>query len=507
MEQFQRYRWAVATNFNNNRERGVESMTSHKKGFIERHGLWTNEQSRSAAELISRIEKEGIKNVRIGWGDQHGIIRGKTVTMEEFKSSLRNGKDFQLVTAIFDTTNHPIVPPFGAENNLNVPEMIGLPDGVLVPDPTTFNVLPWVKDTGWCLCDAYLANGAPCPLSTRQILRQQLEKLDAEGLSMTVGLEFEFYIFKLLDPKLGPVDSGYPPVPPEVGMISHGYQYLTENRGDEIESIYSLLQENLQSLGLPLATLEDEWGPGQCEVTFSPLKALEAADAALLFRSAVKQLCRRNGFHASFMALPKVPNVFPSGWHMHQSLANRNGENAFVAETEPGPLSRTGMAYLGGLLAHAPGTSLLTTPTINGYKRQRPDGFAPNKASWAIENRGSMLRVIGGPQNSGSRIENRIGEPTANPYLYIASQLIAGRDGIARSIDPGEPVKAAYLADRPVLPRSLMEAILAFKQDEVLKRELGDTFHNYMVMLKEFEVNRFLSTVTDWEHTEYFEMF
>lgn len=482
-------------------------MATNRSHFIERHGLWTEEQAKAAKALIARIEKDGIKNVRIGWGDQHGIIRGKTVTAEEFKSSLRNGKDFQLVTAIFDTTNHPIVPPFGAENNLNIPEMIGLPDGVLVPDPTTFRVLPWVKDTGWCLSDAYLANGAPCPLSTRQILRQQLEKLEAEGLSMTVGLEFEFYIFKLLDARLSPAESGYPPEPPEVAMISHGYQYLTENRGDEIEAILAFIQENVEKLGLPLATLEDEWGPGQCEVTFSPLKAMEAADSALLFRSAVKQLCRRNGLHASFMAMPKIPNVFPSGWHMHQSLVNKSGANVFVAKDGAGPLSEIGMSYLGGLLDHAPGTALLTTPTVNGYKRQRPDGFAPNKASWALENRGSMLRVIGDPTNPASRIENRVGEPTANPYLYIASQLIAGRDGIANKTDPGDSVRAAYLADRPPLPRSLMEAVAAFKTDEVIKRELGGVFHNYMVMLKEFEINRFLSAVTDWEQSEYFEMY
>ena len=118
-----------------------------------------------------------------------------------------------------------------------------------------------------------------------------------------------------------------------------------------------------------------------------------------------------------------------------------------------------------------------------------------------------MLRVIGGTGDPRSRVENRIGEPTANPYLYIASQLIAGRDGIAKNTDPGDPVRATYLADRPVLPGSLMEAVAAFKASSVMKRELGDAFHNYMIMLKEFEINRFLSAVTDWEHAEYFEMY
>ncbi|MBU2967323.1 glutamine synthetase family protein [Amphritea sp. 2_MG-2023] len=476
--------------------------------FIEKYGLWTTEQSKRADEILKQIESSNIKNIRVGWGDQHGIVRGKTVTASHFVDTMKNGKDFQLVTAIFDTTNHPIVPPFGAENHLNIPEMIGLPDGILVPDPMTFKVLPWVEDTAWILADAYLTNGAPCPLSTRQILRDQLTKLANDGLAMTVGLELEFYIFKLLDPKLSPVDSGYPPAPPEVEMISHGYQYLTENRGDEVVDIMTYLQENLEKLDLPVATLEDEWGPGQCEITFDPLPAMEAADAALLVRTAIKQLCRRKGFHASFMAKPKVPNIFPSGWHMHQSITSTtDGSNVFVANEGEGPLSKLGMQYLGGLLKHANATSMLTTPTINGYKRQAPDGFAPFKAAWALENRGAMLRVIGGPGDPASRIENRIGEPTANPYLYIASQVIAGRSGILTDADPGQAVKAAYLADRPLLPKTLMEASAAFLADESMREEFGETVHNYLYKLKEFEIDRFMSEVTDWEEREYFEIY
>ena len=481
-------------------------MAASSAGFIEKHGLWSAEQSRQAAEILQQIDKEGIRFVRIGWGDQHGIIRGKTVTAAEFASSLRNGKDFQLVTAIFDTTNHPIVPPFSAENHLNIPEMIGLPDGVLVPDPMTFRVLPWVEGTGWILSDAYFRNGKPCPLSTRSILRDQIGKLRADGFEMVAGLEFEFYVFRMLDPRLKPEDSGYPPEPPLVENIAHGFQYLTETRGDEVDAVMRLLETNLQALGLPLATLEDEWGPGQCELTFAPMAALEAADAALLFRTAVKQICRRNGYHASFMASPKIANAFPSGWHMHQSLT-QNGANAFMAQDGEGPLSPVGMGYLGGLLKNASATSLMTTPTVNGYKRQRPDGFAPLKATWALENRGAMLRVIGGPGDPGSRIENRVGEPNANPYLYIASQIIAGRDGIAGRRDPGSSASAAYLAERPLLPCSLMEALEGFRSSDLMRQELGETFSHYLYHLKKFEADRFLAAVTDWEHQEYFEMF
>lgn len=483
-------------------------MTETTQGFIARHGLWSADQKEAAEKIVEQVRAKGIRNVRVGWGDQHGIVRGKTVSAEHFVKCLTDGKDFQLVTAIFDTTNHPIVPPFGAENDLGVPEMIGLPDGVLVPDPLTFRILPWVDDTAWCLSDAYFSNGAPCPLSTRQVLREQVAKLEADGLGMKVGLEFEFYVFRMIDPKLAPADSGYPPAPPEVEMISHGYQYLTENRGDEIENLLSYLQSNIDALGLPVETMEDEWGPGQIEVTFDPLPPMEAADMALLFRSAIKQLCHRKGYHATFMAKPKIPNVFPSGWHMHQSLTDlSSGANVFAADDGKGPLSAIGMHYLAGLLAHSGGTALMSTPTVNGYKRRAPNSFAPLKAAWAKENRGAMLRVIGQPGDPASRIENRVGEPTANPYLYIASQIISGRHGIKGELDPGAPVTAAYAEDRPDLPESLMAAVDAFAADEVLRAELGKTFHNYLVKLKKFEIARFLSEVTDWEHTEYFEMY
>src|SRR5215510_1739691 len=116
-------------------------------GFIERHGLWTDEQRAAAEEVRSKVDELGLEQVRLGWGDQHGIIRGKTLTIPEFHRSMAEGKDFQFVTTIFDTTNHPIVSPFAAGNFEGVPELDGLPDGLLVPDPTTFHVLPWVEKT------------------------------------------------------------------------------------------------------------------------------------------------------------------------------------------------------------------------------------------------------------------------------------------------------------------------------------------------------------------------
>lgn len=481
--------------------------TLQTESFIHRHGLWIPEQSEKAKEIFALAKDKELHKIRIGWGDQHGIVRSKTVFLSEFARALEEGKDFQMVTALFDTTNHPIVSPF-ASDSLGAPEMTGLPDGILVPDPNTFHVLPWAKDTGWILCDAYLRSRVPMPFSTRKILKDQLNKLNQDGYAFIAGLEIEFYITRLEDPMLEPEDSGYPPTPPKVKILSHGYQYLTDNRNDEIDSVLRLLEDNILELGLPLATVEDEWGPGQCEFTFAPMSALKAADTVLLFRSAVKQICRRHGYHATFMARPGLPNLFPSGWHLHQSLTSIKDEtNQFVSTDPSEVLSPLGMNYMGGLLKHAAGASLLTTPTINGYKRYRPDSFAPNNACWGVENRGAMLRVVAAPGDPSSRIENRIGEPTANPYLYLASQIISGRDGIHHRVDPGVGVQEAYLSDQPKLPTNLMAAIAAFRADELFREELGEVFFNYLIKLKEYELGRFLSAVTDWEHREYFEMY
>ncbi len=477
-------------------------------GFIERHGLWSQAQHSAAEEIRSRVQEGDLRQVRIGWGDQHGIMRGKTLTIPEFVRSLRDGKDFQLVTTVFDTTNHPVVAPFDAGNFPGVPELNGLPDGLLVPDPATFRLLPWADGTASILSDAYFQNGKPVPFSTRQVLHTQLDQLSAMGLEYVAGLEIELYIMRLLDPMLSPEHCGWPPEPPRVEGLSHGFQYLTESRNDEVHELLDRLQSELVALGLPLATIEDEWGPGQIEVTFEPQVGLECADSALLLRTAIKQICRRLGYHATFMARPAFPEFFPSGWHLHQSLRRIDaGNNAFADESGSERLSPEGLYWIGGLLAHAAASSVFTTPTITGYKRYRPDSFAPDRVTWAYENRGAMLRVIGEPGSPAAHVENRIGDSAANPYLYLASQVAAGIDGLRQGLDPGEPALEPYKASARPLPKSLMEALGVLREDTFFRSAFGDIFVDYILRIKDFEVGRFLSHVTDWEHQEYFEMY
>lgn len=471
--------------------------------FIRTHELWTEQQHEQAERIAAQVEELGLRQIRISWSDQHGILRGKTLEAGHFLSVLRNGKDFQTATLIFDTTNNPVVPPFGADG-FGDPRLTGLPDGVLVPDPSTFRLLPWLDRTGWILSNLHYRTGELVPFDTRGILATQLERLAADGYSFVAGIELEFYLTRLEDPRLAFESSGYPPDPPQVSAVSHGFQYLTENHGDEICGILDVFRDNIVELGLPLATVEDEWGPGQCEVTFEPMPGMAAADSAVLLRGAIKQLARRHGYHATFMARPALPNVFSSGWHLHQSLAGAETDNAFACDEG---LSEVGRRFMAGLLEHAGACSVLTTPTVNGYKRYRPDSFAPNKITWAEENRGALVRVAGGRGDASTHLENRVGEPAANPYLYLASQVASGRDGLRHKLDPGPSADEPYLSDAPALPATLEHAVGHFTGSAMLRAELGDPFVDYLTTIKRHEVARFHAAVTDWEQREYFEVY
>jgi glutamine synthetase len=248
-------------------------------------------------------------------------------------------------------------------------------------------------------------------------------------------------------------------------------------------------------------------GPSQFEFTFDAAEGLVPADNMVLFRSAVKQICHRHGLHATFMCLPRVPNTMASGWHLHQSLVSRDGGNAFASSHHSEALSTIGRGYLAGLLAHARASAVFATPTINGCKRYRSYSLAPDRAIWARDNRGAMIRVLGGPHDPATRLENRLGEPAANPYLYMASQILAGLDGIDRNLDPGPSADAPYETKAVPLPRTLHEAVSALDEDRFFRTAMGDQFVDYYVFIKNAEIARFQMEVTEWEQAEYFDIF
>jgi len=489
-------------------ENKMKNANIGRSKFVDRYKLWGPEQKTASKELKKTKAVHNLDFIRISFPDQHGILRGKTIVADELGSALENGVGMVTTLLAKDTSHKTVLPWFTRGGGLEMKEMTGGGDFLMVPDPTTFRILPWAEKTGWILADIYFPNGKPVPFSTRQILRNALNELGDAGYNYLSGLEVEFHLFKLEDPKLKPDHAKQPADPPEVSLIAHGFQYLTEQRMDEIEPYLELLRRNLIELGLPLRTLEVEFGPSQIEITFKPDVGLTTADNMVLFKSAVKQVARRQGLHATFMCRPNLPNLFSSGWHLHQSLINKkNNTNVFTPKKTGDILSPVGLKFVAGLLKHARPTALFSTPTINGYKRYQPYSLAPDRALWGKDNRGAMLRVISNTNDPATRIENRIGEPAANPYLYLASQIFSGLDGLNSNLKPGVPVDAPYDTDADPLPVSLEEALGCLEKSDYFRKKMGNQFVDYLLKIKKAEVARFQSTVTDWEHKEYFEIF
>ncbi|HZT26618.1 MAG TPA: glutamine synthetase family protein [Pseudolabrys sp.] len=479
--------------------------------FVSRHELWTDEQRRAAAEVARAIKREKLETVRFSFADQHGVLRGKTVMAAEAAAAMRSGVTMTTTLLAKDTSHKSVFPVFTAGGGFAMAEMQGGADFVMIADPSTFRVLPWVDKTGWLLCDIYFTNGKPVPFSTRARCKDALAALAKAGFDYCAGLEVEFHLFKLQNPRLAPADATWPPVAPEVSLLNQGYQYLTESRFDMLEPAVDLLRRGIQALDLPLRSVEVELGPSQCEFTFRTQGGLDAGDTMVLFRAAAKQIARRSGYLASFMCRPALPNVMSSGWHLHQSLIDRKARrNAFAARDG---LSGTGRHYLGGLLVHAQAAAAFATPTVNGYKRYKPYSLAPDRAIWGEDNRGVMVRVLGQPGDASTHLENRVGEPAANPYLYIASQIYAGLDGIAGKRDPGPCADAPYETVAAPLPKSLGEAIAALRADECYRAGFGSGFVDYYAHIKEAELERFRkeqgeqSEVTPWEQREYLDLF
>ena len=473
-----------------------------------------------AGEVAERILTHRLRTVRLAVVDQHGIARARALSPDAAIAALGNGLDFSGAIYSLDTGNNVFVPPFAAGGGFGIAEFTGFPDIVLVPDPATFQVLPWADRTGWLLCDAYFANGQPVPLDGRGLLRRQLAALGDLGYDFIVGLEIEFSIFRPAAGPLTPESAGFTPPPPAVSIFERGYQFLSESRLDSMAGTLDAIRDALWALGVPPRSMEDEWGPGQVEVTFAPMSGLAAADTAVLFRSAVKQVCQRRGLLATFMSRPGLANITSSGWHLHQSLKSlAGGGNAFADDQSP--LSPAGLSYVAGLIGHAVPSLPFAAPTVNGYKRFRPYSFAPDRVAWAIENRGALVRVQGAPGDTSAHVEYRAGEPAANPYLYLAASLAAGLDGVTRGLTPPPPVEAdPYAAEGLVaLPTSLAAAVKSLDGDSFFRGAFGDTLVDYLVMMKRAEIARYEAAlaeagtsgaadeVTDWEMREYFEFF
>jgi glutamine synthetase len=516
-------------------------------------------------DLQHAITKHNLELIRFSFCDQHGLLRGKTLVAKHAIAAMQSGLPMVGTLLLKDTSSRTAFPTFDAnafaaliQSNPSLASFANASDVLMMPDPTTFKVLPWAASTGWVQCRAHTMDGALSPFDSRGVLQRALAKLAARGYAMKCGLEVEFHIYKSESQNLETMHSAWPAPPPNVSMIHPGNNVLCEQWADMSDAPMRIVLRTAEALGLPIRSLEVELGPSQVEVVFDVQDALTAADSMVLFRNATKQALRRAGYHATFMCRPQFPNIVSSGWHLHQSLVDSktglnlfattnsnpappplrgklgggwglDGEKTIENHPHPGPplegegdllagrgessLSTLGQHYLAGLLAHAKAMTPFAVPTINGYARYQPNMMAPQRAIWGYGSRGAALRVIADQGAAAMRIENRIGEPAANPYLYIASQIYAGFDGINRKLIPPPADHSPYAQGDggDALPRSLHAALDALNADQTLIDGFGEDYVHYFAHIKRQEIARHAAAIaasqSDWEQREYFSLY
>lgn len=491
--------------------------------FIERHDLHTMEQLDAAEHSRMLVKEHGIEVIRLVWPDQYGQLRGKALTVPAYFSALEAGNAITMAPFFFDTADAIVLNPFSPDGGFDIDGVGGSPNVTMVPDPGTFTLVPWASRTAVVFADLYMTDGRPFPLAPRTILKKALAQLAENNLAIKVGVEMEWYLTRIVEDLLESCSLGSPGTPadpPKVAPVARGYNYLLIDHLDEIEDALKPIRDATLAMGLPLRSFDDEWAPSQVETTFDVLEGLHAADAAALFKMTVKQVGKKNGYLTSFMSTPAIEGFYASGWHLHTSIVDAGSGRNLMVPGEGEPLSELGQHYVGGTLAHGAAASVFTTQTINGYRRRRPYSLAPDRMTWAFDNRAAMMRVISAPGDQASHVENRVGESSANPYLYLASQVAAGYDGIVNRTSPGPLSEDPYSAEVPQLPTSLAEAVDVLEADSFYRSAFGDVFIDYLVTMKRSEVSRYeawvaenpdestyVNGVTDWEHREYFTQF
>lgn len=476
-------------------------------GDLARKGLLDASALAEAAEVLRRVERDGVETVRVLFADQHGVLRGKVLTAAALQSVFTRGVMVPSTLLLKDTSHRTAFDVWGKAANGVAGPMRGASDVLLVPQPETFRVLPWSPHSAWILCDVAFRDGTPIPFASRQVLRRAVDGLAAQGMAARIGLEVEFHVFTVIDPALDHARTTMPGQPPQTQALTQGYHFLTETRYGAAEQVLDDLRRAAQGLGLPVRSVEIEIGPSQFEFTFDPDGPMAQADAMVMFRTMVKEVCARRGLHASFMAKPRLDNIVACGWHIHQSVEDTGtGCNLFMPDGAGG-LTPHASGWIAGLLEHAAACSLLTVPTVNGYKRFQPYLMAPNRVQWGWDNRGAMVRALAAPGDPASRVENRAPDTTANPYYALAAQLIAGGDGIARNLSAPPATVTPYDGDGEQLPASLAAAIDALDGSALLRGALGENVVDYLLTIKRFEWNRYLSAVSEWEQAEYFTLF
>jgi glutamine synthetase len=418
--------------------------------------------------------------VLMGMPDVHGSVRGKALRPDAFEAAIARGAVMTDLLLALDPTDTPITAyeRFGLRT--------GAGDLIVHPESSTLREMDWMPGWRICLCTPVWADGRPCELSSREVLRGVLQQMTELGYETRAAFEYEV---RLRDGEGQPLSSG----------LSYSL-----NEVARFEQFIQRLLPALQGLGVDLSAVHTEAGPGLLELNIAAREGLRAADDAVYTKLAVKEVAASLGMQASFMAKTQ-PGEEGSSGHVHLSCW-ADEVNAFAgSEGAADLLSGPFAGAIAGVLEHLPAASLMLNPTINSYKRLVPGWFAPVNVSWGLENRSCAVRAIRGEDHGRWRIECRRPGADANPYLALAALAASAADGIRRGAVPGAPIAgdASERADLPPLPGSLESALRAFDEDLAFRALLGEAFCDYYRVSREWELSAWRESVSDWERERY----
>ncbi|WP_224815934.1 glutamine synthetase family protein [Hasllibacter sp. MH4015] len=379
----------------------------------------------------------------------------------------------------------------------------GYGDFTLRPDLSTLRPVPWLDGTAMVLCDVldHLTH-APVPHSPREMLKQQVNRAKAMGLSPVMATELEFFLFHGTHDQIA--DANFRDMRP----ISHYNEDYSIFQTTKEEPVMRPIRNHLRAMGIPVEGSKGEAEAGQEELNIRYADALACADHHTLAKHGVKEIAHLNGYAATF--LPKLSqDSVGSAAHIHQSLF-RDGENAFADPDRPMGKSRMMDHYMAGLLKYASDITCFLAPYINSYKRFAKGTFAPTQIVWAIDNRTAAFRLVG-EGTAGIRVECRIPGSDMNPYLGLPAVLAAGLAGIEEELSLPDPFDGdAYGKDAAAkegghIPRTLRDARDAMNGSTMLRDAMGDDVIDHYTRAAEWEIEEFDRAVTDYEIKRGFE--
>jgi glutamine synthetase len=489
----------------------------------------------SLAELLHQLESAKTEKVKLAITDIDGVLRGKVMSWDKFKSIAGKGFGFCDVVFGWDAGDQAY------DNGIFTGWHTGYPDAMAMIDPGTLRRVPWEGGLPFLLADFRESEAGPVaggagddalPVCPRGLLKKIIRQAAAEGYTAYFSQEFEWFNF--IASSDDPARRSFQDLKPMTqGMF--GYSILRASQGS---AYFHELFDGLKQFGVPLEGLHTETGPGVYEAAILYSEALEAADRAVLFKAAVKEIAHRHGILPTFMA--KVSETLPGcSGHVHQSLwaaddgkagdggkaggsgkagdggkaakddgARSGGRNLFHDAGSPTGMSPLMESYMAGQLHCLPYILPMIAPTVNSYKRLVEGAWAPTTLTWAIDNRTTALRALPGGASS-TRLETRVVGSDSNPYLAMAACLAAGLYGIRNGLKLTiQATKGSGYADKShgVLPRNLWEATQAMKESPVAQELFGEAFTDHFIRTREWEWRQFGRVVTDWELKRYFEI-